>query len=157
MVICRNCSWRLDLSKLSITFSTANVMRSDTQKNIHTHRGCATNALYMNHCGTQCESNLWYQYLFLFAQYFQVIYKVVVPALRSMITISSHGYGLVGSNGRMMCLLPNFSKIRYLYSQNTYGSSGLLRNVGNHLPGYTKLRWKMFSPLISNQSKRYSL
>jgi len=78
-------------------------MRSDTQKNFHTHRGCANNALYMNHWGTQRESDLWYQYMLLSAQFFQVIYRVAFPVLRSMITMHRHDYGFVGSNVRMMC------------------------------------------------------
>jgi hypothetical protein len=130
--ICRNYPLR---------FSPGNVMRSDTQKKFHIHRGCATNALYMIHWGTQSESNLWYQHFLLSAQYFHAIYRIAVPAIRSMITISRSDYCFMGSNGRMMCYKISAKSVISI-PRIRYGSSGLLRNVRNKLPDYTKLQWK---------------
>jgi hypothetical protein len=108
---------------------------------MHIHRGCATNALYMNHCGTQCESDLWYQNILPSALYFHAIYRIAVPAIRSMITIFRSDYGFMGSNGRMMCYQIS-AKCVISIPRMRYGSSGLLRNMRNHIPDYTKLQWR---------------
>lgn len=129
--ICRNYPLR---------FLQGNVMRSDTQKkNSYLPRVC-------HKCSV--HESLWYPVwvwfviskFFAFCTVFSWDLQDIVPAIRSMITIFRSDYSFMESNGRMMCYQIS-AKCVISIPRIRYRSSGLFRNVRNHIPDYTKLQW----------------